>query len=165
MLSPLMRSIRGQLAELGLSQHDLAAALGISQSTLNAMLNGRRPARAGFEAQAAEALDRLERVELAAAEAREQAVAGRRGVGREQEEVAADGDMDPLPEVLFLEDVAALLRCSPSTIKRRLRAHIFPVAPIQGIDKRPRWSKAAVLQWLAVDGRSASPTGRRRRTG
>ena len=165
MLSPMMRSIRGQLAELGLSQHDLAAALGISQSTLNAMLNGRRPARAGFEAQAAEALDRLERVELAAAAAREQAVVGRRGVGSEQEEVAADGDMDPLPEVLFLEDVAALLRCSPSTIKRRLRAHIFPVAPIQGIDKRPRWSKAAVLQWLAVGGRSASPTDRRRRTG
>ena len=165
MLSPLMRSIRGHLAELGLSQHDLAAALGISQSTLNAMLNGRRPARAGFEAQAAEALDRLERVERAAAEAREQAVAGRRGEGREQEEVADDGDMDPLPEVLFLEDVAALLRCSPSTIKRRLRAHVFPVAPIQGIDKRPRWSKAAVLQWLAVGGRSASPTGRRRRTG
>ena len=165
MLSPLMRSIRGQLAELGLSQHDLAAALGISQSTLNAMLNGRRPARAGFEAQAAEALERLERVELAAAEAREKAVAGRRGMGSEQEEVAADGDMDPLPEVLFLEDVAAVLRCSPSTIKRRLRAHTFPMAPIQGIDKRPRWSKAAVLQWLAVGGRSASPTGRRRRTG
>ena len=47
-----------------------------------------------------------------------------------------------LPEVLFIDDVAALLRCSPSTIKRRLRARVFPVAPLPGIDKRPRWSKA-----------------------
>ena len=43
-----------------------------------------------------------------------------------------------LPEVLFVDDVAALLRCSPTTIKRRLRARVFPVAPLAGIDKRPR---------------------------
>ena len=76
----------------------------------------------------------------------------------------ANVDVDTLPDVLFLEDVAALLRCSPSTIKRRLRAHVFPVAPLPGIDKRPRWSKAAVMQWLAVGGPGSSPTGRRRRT-
>ena len=52
---------------------------------------------------------------------------------------AASGT-DALPEVLFLDDVAALLRCSPSTIKRRLRARVFPVAPLPGIDKRHRWS-------------------------
>ena len=73
--------------------------------------------------------------------------------------------VDELPEVLFLEDVAALLRCSPSTIKRRLRAHVFPVAPLPGIDKRPRWSKTALTQWLTVGGAGGSLPGRRRRTG
>ena len=161
MLSPVMRSIRGRLAALRLSQHDLAAALGIAQSTLNGMLNGRRPAPAGFEAQATEALDRLERAEQAAAEAR-----ARAGVDTRSGNDEHDGgdEIDALPDVLFLEDVAALLRCSPSTLKRRLRAHVFPVAPIQGIDKRPRWSKAAVMQWLSVGGPGSSPTSRRRRT-
>ena len=74
----------------------------------------------------------------------------------------ADGRTDGLPEVLFLDDLAKLLRCSPSTIKRRLRARVFPVAPLPGIDKRPRWSKAMVLQWLAVGGPGAA-AGRRRR--
>ena len=68
-----------------------------------------------------------------------------------------------MPEVLFLEDVAALLRCSPSTLKRCLRARVVPVAPIQGIDKRPRWSRVAVMQWLSVGGAGAPPASRRRR--
>ena len=42
--------------------------------------------------------------------------------GRREGNGAADG----LPEVLFIDDVAALLRCSPSTIKRRLRARVLP---------------------------------------
>ena len=71
---------------------------------------------------------------------------------------------DELPEVLLLDDVAALLRCSPSTIKRRLRAHVFPVPPLPGIDKRPRWSKAMLLQWLAVGGSAYAVRGRGRRT-
>ena len=75
-----------------------------------------------------------------------------------------DGGMNALPEVLFLDDMAALLRCSPSTIKRRLRAHVFPVPPLPGIDKRPRWSKAALAQWLAVGGSGRTVPGRRRRT-
>ena len=49
----------------------------------------------------------------------------------------ADSGIDLLPEVPFLDDVAALLRCSPSTIKR------------------PRWSQASFAQWLAVVGGSA----------
>ncbi|MYH30292.1 MAG: hypothetical protein F4137_15900, partial [Acidobacteria bacterium] len=52
---------------------------------------------------------------------------------------------DKLPAVLLLDDVAALLRCSTTTIKRRLRARVFPVAPLSGIDKRPRWSRAALF--------------------
>lgn len=30
-------------------------------------------------------------------------------------------------DVLFIKDVAELLRCSPSTIRRRVRAGVFPV--------------------------------------
>ena len=73
-----------------------------------------------------------------------------------------DARTDGLPEVLFLDDLAKLLRCSPSTIKRRVRARVFPVAPLPGIDKRPRWSKAMVLRWLAVGG-PGDGAGRRSR--
>ena len=76
----------------------------------------------------------------------------------------SDVEASGLPEVLFMDDVAALLRCSPSTIKRRLRARVFPVAPLPGIDKRPRWSKAALLEWLAAGGSGQAVRGRGRRT-
>ena len=71
----------------------------------------------------------------------------------------ADGRTDGLPEVLFLDDLAKLLRCSPSTIKRRLRARVFPVARLPGIDKRHRWSKAALLERLALGGSGAAVRG------
>ena len=67
-----------------------------------------------------------------------------------------------LPAVLLLDDVAALLRCSTTTIKRRLRARVFPVAPLAGIDKRPRWSRAALLRWLESGGSGDAVRGRRR---
>ncbi len=73
------------------------------------------------------------------------------------------GRLDALPEVLLLDDVATVLRCSPTTIKRRLRAHTFPVAPLAGIDRRLRWSKTAVAEWLAVAGPGALGLRRRRR--
>ena len=76
----------------------------------------------------------------------------------------SDVEAGGLPEVLFVDDVAALLRCSPTTIKRRLRARVFPVAPLAGIDKRPRWSKASLLRWLEVGGSGDAVRGRRRRT-
>ena len=75
-----------------------------------------------------------------------------------------DVEAGGLPEVLFVDDVAALLRCSPTTIKRRLRARVFPVAPLAGIDKRPRWSRAALLRWLEAGGSGDAVRGRRRRT-
>ena len=46
--------------------------------------------------------------------------------------------------VLFLRDVAERLRCSPDTIRRRLRDGTFPVAPIPGIDHRMRFPTAAI---------------------
>ena len=161
-MTPAMRSIRGRLAALGLTQHDLASALGIGRSTLNAILKGRQPAPEAFEPRAIRALDRLERVELAAAEARAKAVEEMGGA--ECNESGGEAiDVEALPEVLFLEDVAALLRCSRSTLERRVKARVFPLAPIQGVDYRPRWSKAAVMQWLAMGGPSGAPAGRRGR--
>ena len=76
MLTTMARRIRSRLAALGLSQHDLAAALGISQSMLNLILNGRRNPPAGFEADVRAALDTLERAERAAAEARARVLGG-----------------------------------------------------------------------------------------
>ena len=59
--------------------------------------------------------------------------------------------------ILFVEDVARVLRCSTSTIKRRLRTNMFPVAPLPSIDKRPRWSAAAMERYLdGIDWRMAS---------
>ena len=53
------------------------------------------------------------------------------------------------PGVLFHADVAARLRCSPDTIRRRLRDGTFPVAPIPGIDHRVRFP-AADIEALAA---------------
>ena len=53
------------------------------------------------------------------------------------------------PGVLFLADVAARLRCSSDTIRRRLRDGTFPVAPITSIDNRVRFP-AADIEALAA---------------
>ena len=53
-----------------------------------------------------------------------------------------------LPDVVLLDDLARLLRCSPSTIRRRLRGGVFPVAPLPGVDNRLRFSRAAVQRFL-----------------
>ncbi len=174
------RAIAARLVALGLSQRRFAAMLRVSQPALNGWLNGHTRPPATFAEQAAETLDVLEEAERAAHAAREQVLkrkrerqqgssgarirgraAGRRG-NRDpwDQEVASD----ELPDVLFLEELAALLRCHPKTIRRRLDAHVFPVAPIPGIDRRPRWSKAAVLEWLATGAGCRKPTrkGRRR---
>ena len=55
-------------------------------------------------------------------------------------------------EVLFIEDVALLIRSSPSTIRRRLRAGVFPVPPLPGIDKRLRWSRRSFDSWFRQSG-------------
>ena len=74
-----------------------------------------------------------------------------RGGGGQQRRGRDGGSaVDDLPEVLLLEDMVVLLRCSKSTIKRRLRAGVFPLSPLPGIDRKLRWSKAAVLRWLAT---------------
>lgn len=52
-------------------------------------------------------------------------------------------------DVLFIEDLASLLRTSRSTIERRRRAGTFPIPELPSIDGRPRWSRQAVERYLA----------------
>ena len=71
------------------------------------------------------------------------------------------------PDVLFIDDVARVLRTSRSTIERRRRAGTFPIPELPSIDGRPRWSRQAVERYLAsTDGgmrlRRGRPTGRGR---
>ena len=50
--------------------------------------------------------------------------------------------------VLFLEDVAALLRVSRSTIERRRRQGTFPIPELPPLDRRPRWSRTEVQRFI-----------------
>ena len=63
--------LRGRLAELGLTQQDLADALGLNPTQLNHILKGRRTPPADFERRVTAALDRLELAEQAADTARQ----------------------------------------------------------------------------------------------
>lgn len=69
---------------------------------------------------------------------------------------AGDGEA-----VMFLDDLAALLRVSRSTIERRRREGSFPIPELDALDRRPRWSRRAVERYLASAPRAAR--GRRRR--
>ncbi|MPZ20975.1 MAG: helix-turn-helix domain-containing protein [Luteitalea sp.] len=50
--------------------------------------------------------------------------------------------------VLFLDDVAALLRVSRSTIERRRRQGTFPIPELPPLDRRPRWSRNEVERFM-----------------
>ncbi|MYN66834.1 MAG: helix-turn-helix transcriptional regulator [Acidobacteria bacterium] len=71
----IRQAVRSRLATLGVSQHALARALGVSQATLSLWLNGHREPPAGFEAAAMAELDVIEAAERAATEARTEALA------------------------------------------------------------------------------------------
>jgi predicted DNA-binding transcriptional regulator AlpA len=61
---------------------------------------------------------------------------------------AAGRQLDDLGDVLLLPEVAAVLRTSTRTVKRHLRAATFPIPTLPGIDKRVRFAKADVEQFL-----------------
>lgn len=70
-------------------------------------------------------------------------------------------------DVLFIDDLAKILRTSRSTIERRRRAGMFPIPELASLDGRPRWSRAAVERYLTDRGdderaRRGRPIGRRR---
>jgi predicted DNA-binding transcriptional regulator AlpA len=58
------------------------------------------------------------------------------------------GALDELPLVLFVEDVARLLGTSRSSIYRALRARTFPIPQLASVDRKPRWSRLAVVKFL-----------------
>jgi hypothetical protein len=65
-------------------------------------------------------------------------------------------------DVLFMDDVARVLRTSRSTIERRRRAGTFPIPELPSIDERPRWSRQAVERFLASASKGFRTLARRR---
>ena len=65
--------------------------------------------------------------------------------------------LEALPDVLTLRELARVLRCSESTIKRRLRTGVFPIPTLRGVDKRMRFAKTAVVRYLDSNGRARTP--------
>ena len=62
-----------------------------------------------------------------------------------------DREVEALPAVLVIAELARLLRCSPTTIRRRLADGVFPVAPVPGLGRTLRWYTADVRRWLERD--------------
>jgi hypothetical protein len=55
---------------------------------------------------------------------------------------------DQLPDVLFLDDLSRLLRCSRRTLEQA-RADRRPLPPeMPSLDKRPRWLRSTVEEWM-----------------
>lgn len=50
--------------------------------------------------------------------------------------------------VLFIDELAALLKTSTRTLRKLLAANRCPIPPLPAIDKRHRWSRAAVDRYL-----------------
>jgi hypothetical protein len=65
-------------------------------------------------------------------------------------------------DVLFMDDLADVLRTSRSTIERRRRAGTFPIPELPSIDERPRWSRQAVERYLGSSGGRTRPQRGRR---
>lgn len=67
------------------------------------------------------------------------------------------------PDVLFIDDLARVLRTSRSTIERRRRAGSWPIPELPPIDGRPRWSCTSVESYLrsTASGRRARSPRRR----
>ena len=72
-------------------------------------------------------------------------------------EVVIDHPSALTPDVLFIDDVARILRTSRSTIERRRRAGSFPIPELPSIDGRPRWSRQAVERYLASSNEGMRP--------
>jgi predicted DNA-binding transcriptional regulator AlpA len=52
-------------------------------------------------------------------------------------------------DILFIDDVARMLKTSRATIERRLKEGTFPIPTLPGhIDKRPRWTRQVVERYL-----------------
>jgi hypothetical protein len=54
-----------------------------------------------------------------------------------------------LPAVLLIEDMAKLLGTSTRTIRKRMHSKTWPFTPLARVDRKPRWSRDAVLAIIA----------------
>ena len=70
-------------------------------------------------------------------------------------------DATRVDEVMFLDELATLLRVSRSTIERRRKAGAFPIPELGALDRRPRWSRRAVERYLYSEPRLMRARGRR----
>jgi predicted DNA-binding transcriptional regulator AlpA len=52
-------------------------------------------------------------------------------------------------DVLDIRDLADLLGYSVRWIQQRLKERRFQIAPLEGLGRKRRWSRAAVEQYLA----------------
>ena len=52
-------------------------------------------------------------------------------------------------DILFIDDLAQVLRTSKTTIERRRRDGSLPFPELPAIDKRPRWSRLVVEEFLS----------------
>jgi hypothetical protein len=82
----------------------------------------------------------------------------------EKRDLTPPNPIGPLADVLFIEDVARILRTSRSTIERRRRSGSFPIPELPAIDERPRWSRQAVERYLASTDGGLRPRRGRPRT-
>ena len=73
-----------------------------------------------------------------------------------------DSQLDQMPDVLTIDQLAFVLQTSPTTIKRRLHDGTFPIRKLTGIDRRHRWSRSDVRRFLERD-RTVARMGRERR--
>jgi len=65
-----------------------------------------------------------------------------------------------------INDLARELKTSVRTIKYRLSAGEFPIPQVHGIDKKHRWARSKVEEFVARGGvvQTGSASGRRRRS-
>jgi hypothetical protein len=82
----------------------------------------------------------------------------------QREESSSPNTIGAVTDVLFIEDVARVLRTSRSTIERRRRSGTFPIPELPAIDERPRWSRRAVERYLASTNGGLRPRRGRPRT-
>lgn len=57
--------------------------------------------------------------------------------------------VEDFDDVLFLHELAAVLKTSTRTIRRHLRAGTLPIRTLPSIDKRHRFGRADVERYLA----------------
>lgn len=57
---------------------------------------------------------------------------------------------DGIPDTCLVDDLARILQTSRATIDRRRKSGVFPIPELPAIDKRPRWSGAAVRRFLST---------------